>query len=156
MVIQQWNNNAAVAAAAAVAVAANGGGGAGEECDHFSFDDSDRFEEDSICTWSSEPESMCNNWRGWRKPTASTTNGGATGNGGNTSNTFMGISLGTSNSNGGSSSGAALGGNISGDHRIGERTRTRTEDNGKSGCHEVSFSFTHLDSFLLQPSPIRQ
>lgn len=33
-----------------------------------SFDDSDRFEEDSMCSWSSEPESICNNWRGWRKP----------------------------------------------------------------------------------------
>ncbi|ENN82733.1 hypothetical protein YQE_00899, partial [Dendroctonus ponderosae] len=34
-----------------------------------SFDDSDRFEEDSMCSWSSEPESVCNNWRGWKKPT---------------------------------------------------------------------------------------
>lgn len=21
-----------------------------------------------MCSWSSEPESICNNWRGWRKP----------------------------------------------------------------------------------------
>lgn len=39
-----------------------------EEGDHFSFEDSERFEEDSLCSWSSEPESLCNNWRGWRKP----------------------------------------------------------------------------------------
>lgn len=40
-----------------------------EEGDRFSFEDSDRFEEDSLCSWSSEPESVCNNWRGWKKPT---------------------------------------------------------------------------------------
>lgn len=39
-----------------------------EEQDRFSFEDSDRFEEDSLCSWSSEPESLCNNWRGWKKP----------------------------------------------------------------------------------------
>lgn len=39
-----------------------------EEGDRFSFEDSDRFEEDSLCSWSSEPESLCNNWRGWKKP----------------------------------------------------------------------------------------
>ena len=33
-----------------------------------SFDDSDRFEEDSLCSWGSEPESLCNNWRGWKRP----------------------------------------------------------------------------------------
>lgn len=32
------------------------------------FDDSDRFEDDSLCSWSSEPESLWNNWRGWRRP----------------------------------------------------------------------------------------
>lgn len=42
----------------------------GEECDRYSFDDSDRFEEDSLCSWSSEPESLCNNWRGWKRPIA--------------------------------------------------------------------------------------
>ncbi|XP_015439816.1 PREDICTED: zinc finger SWIM domain-containing protein 8 [Dufourea novaeangliae] len=43
----------------------------GTDCtDRFSFEDSDRFEEDSLCSWSSEPESLCNNWRGWRKSTA--------------------------------------------------------------------------------------
>lgn len=41
-----------------------------EETDRFSFDDSDRFEEDSLCSFSSEPESLCNNWRGWRRPGA--------------------------------------------------------------------------------------
>ena len=39
-----------------------------EEADRMSFDDSDRFEEDSLCSWGSEPESLCNNWRGWKKP----------------------------------------------------------------------------------------
>ncbi|CAG4993686.1 unnamed protein product [Parnassius apollo] len=39
-----------------------------EEGDHFSFEDSERFEEDSLCSWSSEPESLCNNWRGWKRP----------------------------------------------------------------------------------------
>lgn len=39
------------------------------ENDRYSFEDSDRFEEDSLCTWSSEPESACINWRGWRKST---------------------------------------------------------------------------------------
>lgn len=38
--------------------------------DRFTFEDSDRFEEDSLCSWSSEPESLCNNWRGWKKPGA--------------------------------------------------------------------------------------
>lgn len=41
-----------------------------EEGDHFSFEDSERFEEDSLCSWSSEPESLCNNWRGWKRPNA--------------------------------------------------------------------------------------
>ena len=44
------------------------------EGDRFSFEDSDRFEEDSLCSWISEPESLCNNWRGWRKQ-----NGGSQG-----------------------------------------------------------------------------
>lgn len=44
--------------------------------DRFSFEDSDRFEEDSLCSWISEPESLCNNWRGWRKQ-----NGGGGGGG---------------------------------------------------------------------------
>ncbi|KAI1293768.1 Zinc finger SWIM domain-containing protein 8 [Halotydeus destructor] len=39
-----------------------------DENDRFSaFDDSDRFEEDSLCSLLSEPESVCNNWRGWKK-----------------------------------------------------------------------------------------
>ncbi|KAF7384905.1 hypothetical protein HZH66_011991 [Vespula vulgaris] len=41
-----------------------------EYVDRFSFEDSDHFEEDSLCSWSSETESLCNNWRGWRRPTA--------------------------------------------------------------------------------------
>ena len=36
------------------------------EGDRFSFEDSDRFEEDSLCSWGSEPE-LCNNWRGWKR-----------------------------------------------------------------------------------------
>ncbi|XP_033114204.1 zinc finger SWIM domain-containing protein 8-like isoform X2 [Anneissia japonica] len=38
-----------------------------EDGDRFSFEDSDRFEEDSLCSWLSETESICNNWRGWKK-----------------------------------------------------------------------------------------
>lgn len=38
--------------------------------DGISFADSDRFEEDSLCSWSSEPESVGNNWRGWKKPSS--------------------------------------------------------------------------------------
>ena len=60
----------------------NNGGGGGEqqpnqpnggglydfdEQERLSFEDSDRFEEDSLCSWISEPESVVNNWRGWRK-----------------------------------------------------------------------------------------
>ncbi|XP_059469798.1 zinc finger SWIM domain-containing protein 8 homolog isoform X2 [Neocloeon triangulifer] len=41
----------------------------------FSFEDSDRFEEDSLCSWSSEPESVCNNWRGWKRPPNAATQG---------------------------------------------------------------------------------
>lgn len=41
------------------------------DSDRFSFEDSDRFEEDSLCSWISEPESLCNNWRGWKKSTYS-------------------------------------------------------------------------------------
>lgn len=74
-------------------VAASGdlpGGGAGvedeagmrdwEEGGRFSFEDSDRFEEDSLCSWSSEPESLCNNWRGWKRPPLSAGPLGYTGN----------------------------------------------------------------------------
>uniref|UniRef100_A0ABD2X903 SWIM-type domain-containing protein n=1 Tax=Trichogramma kaykai TaxID=54128 RepID=A0ABD2X903_9HYME len=56
--------HAAGSAINAAAVAA----GEWEENDEYSFDDSDRFEEDSLCSWSSEPESICNNWRGWKRP----------------------------------------------------------------------------------------
>ncbi|CAB0008630.1 unnamed protein product [Nesidiocoris tenuis] len=41
-----------------------------ELCDD-EFEDSDRFEEDSLCSWSTEAESVCNNWRGWKRPTGS-------------------------------------------------------------------------------------
>lgn len=41
--------------------------------ERFSFEDSDRFEEDSLCSWISEPESICGNWRGWKR---SSQNGG--------------------------------------------------------------------------------
>lgn len=66
------------AAASAVSVAMNNvaGQAAPQEIEwenlteRYSFEDSDRFEEDSLCSWSSEPESLCNNWRGWRRPIA--------------------------------------------------------------------------------------
>src|SRR5947208_16705906 len=39
-----------------------------EDGDRYSFDDSERFEEESICSWMSDTaESVCNNWRGWKK-----------------------------------------------------------------------------------------
>ncbi|XP_057703392.1 zinc finger SWIM domain-containing protein 8 isoform X2 [Corythoichthys intestinalis] len=41
-----------------------------EEGERFSFEDSDRFEEDSLCSFISEAESLCQNWRGWRKQSA--------------------------------------------------------------------------------------
>ncbi|XP_051507973.1 zinc finger SWIM domain-containing protein 8-like isoform X1 [Myxocyprinus asiaticus] len=41
-----------------------------EDGERFSFEDSDRFEEDSLCSFISEPESLCQNWRGWRKQSA--------------------------------------------------------------------------------------
>lgn len=34
------------------------------DADRYSFD-SDGFDEESICSWISEPESLCNVWRGW-------------------------------------------------------------------------------------------
>jgi SWIM zinc finger len=42
------------------------------ENDRLSFEDSDRFSEGSLCSWSSEQESLCNNWRGWKKPLPNT------------------------------------------------------------------------------------
>ena len=36
------------------------------EGDKYSFDDSDRFEDESICSWGSDPEPP-NNWRGWKR-----------------------------------------------------------------------------------------
>lgn len=35
--------------------------------ERFSFEDSDRFEEDSLGSWISEPESISANWRGWKR-----------------------------------------------------------------------------------------
>jgi len=40
-----------------------------EDSDRFD-EDSDRFEEDSLCSFISEAESLCQNWRGWRKQSA--------------------------------------------------------------------------------------
>ncbi|KAG1663561.1 Zinc finger SWIM domain-containing protein 8 [Nymphon striatum] len=51
-----------------------------EDNDRFSFDDSDRFEEDSLCSWISEPESLCNNWRGWKRQSSSNNGNSASGN----------------------------------------------------------------------------
>lgn len=80
------NSGNAAGGGSAAGSGGNGGGGGGGaggggrvpgsavvpewEEDRLSFDDSDRFEEDSLCSWSSEPESICNNWRGWRSPVA--------------------------------------------------------------------------------------
>uniref|UniRef100_A0A8B9JV90 Zinc finger, SWIM-type containing 8 n=1 Tax=Astyanax mexicanus TaxID=7994 RepID=A0A8B9JV90_ASTMX len=53
-----------------------------EDGERFSFEDSDRFEEDSLCSFISEAESLCQNWRGWRKQSAgpnSPTTGGSDG-----------------------------------------------------------------------------
>ena len=33
----------------------------------FSFEDSDRFDEMSLCSWASDPESICGDWRGWKR-----------------------------------------------------------------------------------------
>lgn len=38
-----------------------------------SFDDSDHFDEDSLCSWMSEPESFCKNWRGWQMQNSNNT-----------------------------------------------------------------------------------
>lgn len=129
-------------------VAAAAAGAAAEECDHFSFDDSDRFEEDSICTWSSEPESMCNNWRGWKKPSQAS-GGVATNNNGNgnnnTSSSFMGISmLGTT---GGVSSGAAAAASATASGGAGGSL----ERNRRSEESEFCFSFIKK---LQQPTAI--
>ncbi|XP_031553811.1 zinc finger SWIM domain-containing protein 8-like isoform X2 [Actinia tenebrosa] len=35
--------------------------------ERFSFEDSDRFEEDSLGSWISDPESISANWRGWKR-----------------------------------------------------------------------------------------
>ena len=43
----------------------------GAEVDGYSFEDSERFEEDSLCSWASEADSMSNNWRGWKKQPSS-------------------------------------------------------------------------------------
>ncbi|VDP10961.1 unnamed protein product, partial [Soboliphyme baturini] len=38
--------------------------------ERLSWEDSERFEEDSLGSWLSEPESLCQNWRGWSRPAA--------------------------------------------------------------------------------------
>lgn len=73
-----------------------------EEGDGVSFEDSDRFEEDSLCSWGSEPESVDNNWRGWKKPNT------ANGNGGNSSNVSDVPSYAASNSTRSGSNGGLL------------------------------------------------
>ncbi|XP_071492613.1 zinc finger SWIM domain-containing protein 8-like [Diadema antillarum] len=51
-----------------------------DQGDQFSFEDSDRFEEDSLCSWVSEAESVCNNnWRGWKKTSNGSGGGGSGG-----------------------------------------------------------------------------
>ncbi|XP_018670723.2 zinc finger SWIM domain-containing protein 8 [Ciona intestinalis] len=49
----------------------------------FSFEDSDRFDDESICSWMSETESFCTNWRGWRRQNCSlvVSNGNLSNNG---------------------------------------------------------------------------
>uniref|UniRef100_A0A668AWR2 Zinc finger, SWIM-type containing 8 n=1 Tax=Myripristis murdjan TaxID=586833 RepID=A0A668AWR2_9TELE len=53
-----------------------------EDGERFSFEDSDRFEEDSLCSFISEAESLCQNWRGWRKQSAGPNSPTGTSNGG--------------------------------------------------------------------------
>ncbi|XP_072484221.1 zinc finger SWIM domain-containing protein 8 isoform X1 [Notamacropus eugenii] len=67
-----------------------------EDGERFSFEDSDRFEEDSLCSFISEAESLCQNWRGWRKQSAgpnSPTGGGGGGGGGGRSRDGLVIPL---------------------------------------------------------------
>lgn len=43
------------------------------DVDQHSFEDSERFEDDSLCSWLSEHESVCTNWRGWKRPSTGRT-----------------------------------------------------------------------------------
>lgn len=87
--------------------------------DRFSFDDSIRFEEDSLCSWSSEAESLCNNWRGWKKPT--------TGNGTSTTTGTVGqIANGNNNSSSGTTFNGTAGCSASG-----------TSANGVAGSNAI-------------------
>lgn len=43
--------------------------------DRLSWEDSERFEEDSLCSWLSEPESLIQNWRGWSSANTATESG---------------------------------------------------------------------------------
>ncbi|EHH64747.1 hypothetical protein EGM_18055, partial [Macaca fascicularis] len=43
------------------------------------FEDSDRFEEDSLCSFISEAESLCQNWRGRMRGESELGGGGAAG-----------------------------------------------------------------------------
>ncbi|CAG7787025.1 unnamed protein product [Allacma fusca] len=63
------------------------------DSDRFSFEDSDRFEEDSLCSWISEPESLCNNWRGWKKSTFSAVENPAPSNACGTSGNDPGVNV---------------------------------------------------------------
>lgn len=75
-----------------------------EEPDRYSFDDSDRFEEDSHSSWLSDVESVTNNWRGWKKvPSAvgpsmnysyTSVTGGSVTSGGVTGGSVTGVTLG--------------------------------------------------------------
>lgn len=59
----------------------NGNEWADADGDRYSFEDSDRFEEDSMCSWmDSEPESVYNNWRGWKKSTSCGNNNNSSNN----------------------------------------------------------------------------
>jgi hypothetical protein len=40
----------------------------GDEDDQVSFEDSERFEDDSICSWQSENESLNQKWADWTAP----------------------------------------------------------------------------------------
>ncbi|KAL3982274.1 hypothetical protein ACH3XW_46540 [Acanthocheilonema viteae] len=49
---------------------------AAQDDDQLSFEDSERFEEDSLCSWMSDAESLNQNWRGWSTTRNSTAQNG--------------------------------------------------------------------------------
>ena len=71
-----------------------------EMTDVFSWGDSDPFEEDD--SWMSEPESVCNNWRGWKKCSNSNTNNNVIngGSGGQFVASTSGLGIGYNNNSG--------------------------------------------------------